>query len=159
MDREKEEDSHGRRGAGPYEHTQRGYLVIGAVLAVFVIIAASTIVFGPGPVPVIVGGLMVFLLALFSTLTVRVDGGYLSLAFGPIHLFRKSWPLFDITSVVVVRNPWYYGWGIRWTPHGPLYNISGYDAVEVTLSSGKKFHIGTDEPEDLKRTIEKAVSE
>ena len=47
------------------------------------------------------------------------------------------------------RNSWWYGWGIRLTPHGWMWNISGLDAVELTYRNGKKFRIGTDELEML----------
>ncbi len=47
------------------------------------------------------------------------------------------------------HNRWYYGWGIRLTPQGWLWNVAGLDAVELTFSNGKKFRIGTDEPGKL----------
>lgn len=139
-----------------YEHTQRGILIIAAVLAVLLVIAASIFVFGPVWVAMIVGGIMVLMLAIFSTLTVSVRQDALRICFGPIRAFKKIWPVYEIASVTTVTNRWYYGWGIRWTPYGPLYNIAGFEAVEVTLVSGKKFRIGTDQPEELKRAIEKA---
>ncbi len=139
-----------------YEITQRGTLIIGAVLAVILIIVASIFVFGAVWVTVLVIGIMILALAIFSTLTVSVRQDALRIWFGPIRLIKKSWPISDIATVTTVTNPWYYGWGIRWTPHGPLYNVAGFQAVEVTLVSGKKFRIGTDQPEELKRAIEKA---
>ena len=54
-----------------------------------------------------------------------------------------------IAIVTQVRNRWWWGFGIRWTPHGWMWNISGLDAVELTYHNGKKFRIGTDEPEAL----------
>jgi hypothetical protein len=59
--------------------------------------------------------------------------------------------------VAAVTNPWYYGWGIRWTPKGPLYNVSGFEAVEIRMLSGKSFRIGTDEPDLLRQAIDKAI--
>ncbi len=56
-----------------------------------------------------------------------------------------------------MRNPWYYGWGIRLTPTGWMYNISGLDAVQLQLASGKRFRIGTDEPVQLKSAIDRAI--
>ncbi|MDH7510093.1 MAG: hypothetical protein QHH04_03505 [Methanolinea sp.] len=145
------------RDDGEYEHTQAGYLVIAAVTAVILIIIVSAIIFGPVWVVLPVAIVMVLILAMFSTLTVSVRKDTLSLAFGPVRLFRRSWPLSGIATVTIVKNPWYYGWGIRWTPRGPLYNISGFYAVEVTLVSGKVFRIGTDEPGELKRAIGNAA--
>jgi len=139
-----------------YEHTQRGTLIIGAIIAVIMIIVASMILFGPVWITLIVAGIMLLMLTILSTLTVSVRRDALRIFFGPIRVIKKSWRISDIASVTTVRNRWYYGWGIRWTPHGPLYNIAGFEAVEVMLISGKKFRIGTDEPEELKRAIERA---
>ena len=48
-----------------------------------------------------------------------------------------------------VRNPWYCGWGIRLGPTGWLWNVSGFDAVELTLTDGRRFRVGSDEPGQL----------
>jgi hypothetical protein len=71
---------------GDYKHTQRGNLVIAAVTAVILVIASTTVAFGFVWVTLFVGAIMLFVLALFSTLTVSVRNGALSLAFGPVHL-------------------------------------------------------------------------
>jgi len=57
----------------------------------------------------------------------------------------------------VVKNHWYYGWGIRLTPHGVLYNVSGFYAVELRLRTGKEFRIGTDVPQELDAAIRQAL--
>jgi hypothetical protein len=139
-----------------YEHTQRGTLIIGSVSAAIILILASMFLLGIVWVAVAVTAILVFALAICSTLTVSADDDTLRIRFGPVGLIRKSWPIAEIASVTTVTNPWYYGWGIRWTPSGPLYNVSGYGAVEVRLISGKVFRIGTDEPEVLKTAIETA---
>ncbi|MDY7014940.1 MAG: hypothetical protein SVX43_15355 [Cyanobacteriota bacterium] len=61
------------------------------------------------------------------------------------------------TEAVAVKNPWYYGWGIRLTPRGWLFNVSGLDAVEISLNSGRHFRIGTDRPRELERAIRRAA--
>jgi hypothetical protein len=58
-----------------------------------------------------------------------------------------------IASYQVVKNPWYYGWGIRLTPHGWLYNVSGSYAVEIKMKTGKKYRIGTNVPNDFEKAI------
>ena len=98
----------------------------------------------------VVAGMTVLLAVvfLFSRLEVTVSGGAVVAAFG------FGWPrrvieLGEVTAVRQVRNPWWYGWGIRKVPHGWMYNVWGLDAVEFDLSSGKVFRIGTDQPEEL----------
>ena len=55
----------------------------------------------------------------------------------------------QIADARQVRNRWYYGWGIRRVPGAWMFNISGLDAVELTLRSGKRFRLGTDDPQGL----------
>lgn len=147
-------DGSGKPLKGQYQRTQQGSLIIGSVTAAIILILGSMYIFGFVWVTVAVLAILIFVLAIISTLTVSLDNTSLRIRFGPIGLIRKSWPLAEIASVTAVTNPWYYGWGIRWTPRGPLYNVSGYGAVEVLLLSGKTFRIGTGEPEALKLAIE-----
>jgi len=144
---------------GRYEHTQRGSFIIGAVSVVIVLILAISYLSGIQWVAIMVLGVMVILLAIMSTLTASVGVDTLAIRFGPIGLIRKSWPLSEIVSATTVTNQWVYGWGIRWTPHGPLYNVAGSKAVEILLYSGKRIRIGTDEPAALKAAIELAQKE
>ena len=89
---------------------------------------------------------------LFSTMTVSIANDTLHWHFGP-GFWKKSLPLADIASAHTVRNKWWYGWGIRYTPHGWLYNVSGLAAVEIGLTNGKTLRIGTDEPDRLREAI------
>jgi hypothetical protein len=85
-----------------------------------------------------------------------VDEQRLSWRFG-VGLIRKSVPIKAIQSFRAVRTRWYYGWGIRCTPHGWLYNVAGLSAIDVTLNSGKHVLIGTDEPDALERALQQVV--
>jgi hypothetical protein len=150
----------GDGGASPvraYEHTQAGILQIIAVLAVIVIIVITTFLFGPQIVPLAVLLLLVIIVLSFATLTVTIGNDAVRIRFGPLGLVRKNWRLSEIVSATPVTSPWYYGYGIRWTPHGPLYNVAGSGAVEILLVSGKKVRIGTDEPEQLAGAISRAI--
>ena len=140
-----------------YEHTQIGYLVIIAMLASIVIIGIA--LFKEGFNPIAVGVLIVItaVVILFSSLTVVIREDDLEVKFGP-GLIRKRFMLSDIESCQVVRNPWYYGWGMRYTPHGQLYNVSGFHAVELKLRTGGNFRIGTDVPQELETAIRQALS-
>jgi len=97
-------------------------------------------------------GLLLFMTWLFGSLTVEVDEEELRHWFGP-GFWKKSYQLLDIESAKVVRNSWFWGWGIRLTPHGWLYNVSGFDAVQIQLRSGRTFRIGTDDPQGLFEAI------
>jgi len=151
-------DGSGMPWRGKYEHTQRASVIIWSAAAVIVTLLLTIFLFGPEWITVLVLGIMAFMLGVASTLTVSVDKKILHIRFGPVGLIRKSWPLAEIVSVTTVTNPWYYGYGLRITPQGPLYNVSGPHAVEVRLMSGKAFRIGTDEPYALKEAIDLARS-
>ncbi len=95
-------------------------------------------------------------LLLFSILTVKVDAR--SLAQVRSRAYPEAVPLSEIESHSAVRNPWYYGWGLRRTPIGWLYNVSGLEAVEITMKDGRKVRIGTDDPAGLDAAIGAALS-
>jgi hypothetical protein len=132
-------------------------LQIIAVLAIIVIILAMTLLFGPLLIPLTVLFLLVVTVLCFATLTVTIEDGAVHIRFGPLGIIRREWPVREIVAVARVTNPWYYGYGIRWTPYGPLYNVSGSHAIEILLSSGDRVRIGTDEPEALAEAINRAV--
>ena len=94
---------------------------------------------------------------LFSRLTTTVKDGLIIVAFGvgwPRHTEKTS----EVVAVRTVRNKWIYGWGIRRLSNGWMYNVWGLDAVEMYLSSGKTFRIGTDDPEGLLAALTLAIS-
>lgn len=101
--------------------------------------------------------ILIFFIAalfLFYALTVEIQNNIITCSFG-IGLIRKSIPLSEVQAVRAVQNPWYAGWGIRWIPGQYwLWNVSGFRAVELTMKDGKRFRIGTDEPEALVHAIE-----
>jgi hypothetical protein len=139
-----------------YRHTQIGYLTL------VVMLVAALGIFGLGarsplPVTVIVAVLLIISAALFSSFTVEVSDGELRFHFGP-GFWRKRFALTEIASANVTRSSWWEGWGIRITPRGMLYNVSGTDAVEIKLRSGKCFRIGTDEPEALAQAVRMAIN-
>lgn len=141
-----------------YKHTQIGYLML-TFIAVGVLLVLNYFYLSGGANPfllVILAALAVCLL-LFSILTVKVDAEEVSLRFG-VGLIRKRFPLPEIESHSAVRNPWYYGWGMRRTPIGWLYNVSGLEAVEIAMKDGRKVRIGTDDPAGLDAVIGAALS-
>ena len=141
-----------------YKRTQIGYLML-AFIAIGILLVLNYFYLSGNTNPfllIILTALAVSLL-LFSILTVKVDGEEVSVRFG-VGLIRKRFPLSEIESHSAVRNPWYYGWGLRRTPIGWLYNVSGLEAVEITLKDGRKVRIGTDDPTGLDAAIGAALS-
>ena len=149
-----------------YKHTQIAYVmiyIIGAVLAAnILLIAILSIKLDIEPawlLPVIGTSVIVPLsgcLLVFYKLTVEIKDGFLRFWFGP-GLIRKKIALDEIISCNPVKNRWWYGYGIHFTPYGTLYNVSGPDAVQIEMKSGKKLRLGTDEPEKLADAINAAL--
>jgi hypothetical protein len=141
---------------GVYRHMQRGtwFLALFAV-AIFIMVVISSFQ-GWRWTSAIVLGVLLVIAFLFPSLTVEVGDGRVKCWFGS-GLIHREFALTEIIGAKAVRNRWYYGWGIRYTPRGCLFNISGLDAVELTLRSGKRFRIGTDESDKLVLAIRQAT--
>lgn len=92
---------------------------------------------------------------LFYGLTTKINSEAIIVSFG-VGLIRKKIKLDRIRSVKTVRSPWYYGWGLRIIPGGMLYNISGFEGVELTFhDTNRIMRIGTKDSLRLKNEIEK----
>jgi hypothetical protein len=133
------------------------------VAALVVMLVAAFVVVWVGPpeggilasVAMLIGALV---MVSFVSLTVEVDSSTLTCRFGP-GFVRKRIPVADIVQATPVTNPWYIGWGIRWYPGRCwVWNVSGLQAVELDMKSGRKFRIGTDEPTALVEAIRTARS-
>jgi hypothetical protein len=140
-----------------YRHTQTGTIQIWSTVAVALVIAGSIIVMGWSWISIVILAILVIALVLFGSLTVSVERDFIDVRFGIVGIIKKRIPLGMIVSVQEVKNPWIYGWGIRWTPEGPLYNVSGDAGVRLDLDTGKKIRIGTDEPQALIQAIRDAT--
>ena len=138
-----------------YRHTQIGDLT----LIVMLVAALGIFALGPRsplPVTLAVAVLLLITAVLFSSLTVEISDGELRIHFGS-GFWRKRYALTEVAGADVTRSSWWEGWGIRITPRGILYNVSGTDAVEIKLRSGQRFRIGTDEPEALAQALRTAI--
>ena len=135
-----------------YRHTQFGTVVVAVLLFLALAAASMEALTGSDTLKLIGPALMTVFLGLFHALTIEIDLTHLNFHFG-IGLIRKHIPLAEIVEARPVRNTWTDGWGIHRTPHGWSYNVSGWEAVEVTLVSGQRLRLGTDEPQRLTQAI------
>jgi hypothetical protein len=134
-----------------YRHRQTGWAMIVPMLVVVGVLAllvVSIVPHGEWMEAIALISIPLVIILVFFSMSVEVNERKIVVRFG-IGLFRKSIPLDSITRCERVRNPWWYGWGIHYTPRGWLYNISGFDAVELTLEGDKTLRIGSDEPDAL----------
>ncbi|MCX6736430.1 MAG: hypothetical protein NTZ13_05100 [Candidatus Parcubacteria bacterium] len=150
-----------------YKHTQISYLMIVVTLMVLALFSWAYITARAEPPSVDSGtnllvtsimAFVLFLLASLVTLTASIDEKYLKIKFG-YGIFRKKFSLNEIVSAKQVKNHWYYGWGIKfWLwPKMWIYNVSGFDAIEITMKNGRIYRIGTNDPKILETAIKQTI--
>jgi len=135
-----------------YKHVQFGTLSVSLLVAAIVLLALLGFIVGWHTVTIGVLLTLLVCVALFYSLTVEISNDHLGIHFG-VGMIKKRFEIKDIEKAYPVRNRWHYGPGIRLTPHGWLYNVSGLDAVEIVMSSGKRYRIGTDQPNELAQAV------
>ena len=144
-----------------YRHTQTG--ILGPIVAGTLVVIVIAVITGAAPplgqslLLVAFAVVMTLVLLAFNRLTVTVDDEAVTATFG------WGWPrrridLADIDTAAAVRNSWWYGYGIRLTPRGWMFNVWGLDAVEIRMTDGRAFRIGTDEPGDLVAALDVPAS-
>jgi len=141
-----------------YEHTQTGHVIIWSLLAI--VLVANTRIGGSSShreVPLIVSIILLVTLVLFYKLRITIEGEILCASFG-MGIIRKIVPIAEIAACEPIRIRWWYGWGIHLTRYGWLYNVSGLDAVAITLRNGRRFALGTDDPQGLFSEIRRLIS-
>ena len=145
-----------------FREFQLSRLMLGVVIPMEALIVIFYIFqFGDRPLPLngflLLSGLMLLLLGLFYGMTTTIAGETIILSFG-IGLITKRINLTEVRSVESVRNPWYYGYGIRWIRNGWLYNVSGAQAVELQFRDRTNVvRIGTKKQEELRTTIQRLI--
>ena len=138
-----------------YKHTQTGWMIL-APLLVAALGMLAIVYFGKDPIANLVIYIVLAILVvagfLFSSLTVMVDRDTIAWHFGP-GFWKKTIARSDIASIEQIKTKWWWGYGIRMTPKGWMYNVAGNQAVALNLKTGKTVLIGADEPDKLARAL------
>lgn len=96
-----------------------------------------------------------FILLIFYNLTIFIKGKVIHAKFG-IGIIHIKIPVEQLHETAIVKTPWWYGWGIRVTPQGMLYNVFGKQAVKVKYTGKRRTRtvlLGSAEPEELLKHI------
>jgi hypothetical protein len=136
-----------------YKRTQIGHVVIWAVLVISVVVAIGTIS-QPSrshEISVVISLLLLVTIPLFCNLRIEIDDQTLLASFG-IGAIRKKCRSPDY-RMRTNPDPLVVRLGNSPDPYGWLYNVSGLDAVAITLRNGRKFAFGTDDPHGLVAAI------
>jgi len=137
-----------------YQHTQPGTTIINGMLVMILIFAIGTVFLHQLIIATILIPIVTWL---FRSMTIEISDTELTWYFGSGFPLKRV-PLSEVVSAEPVRTTIWDGWGIHYTPRGWLYNVSGRGAVVITLRNGKRFCLGTDEPEVLARQLTSAKS-
>jgi len=146
-----------------YKHTQFGWVMVFGLLlvgAIILITAISNRDYLHLKGILLSGAFVLFsILLLFNSLTAVVSDKNVKVYFGS-GLVHRTIPLEQIQDCTVVRKGFVLGWGIRVGFGVTMWNVSGFDSVELTLKdSNWKFRIGTDKPDELCDAIIAAIKE
>ncbi|MFL6584771.1 MAG: hypothetical protein ACJ8KU_09680 [Chthoniobacterales bacterium] len=140
-----------------YQHTQFGSAIVWPLIGAAAIGCAVAFISPIMRVALLVAIPLALVAWTFSKLTITIDEHNVRAAFGPGFVYKQV-PLTTIESCEPVRTHWLEGWGIHLSRFGWLYNVSGRDAVAIRLRNGKRFALGTDQPEELAAAIRRLAS-
>lgn len=103
--------------------------------------------------PGILIGIAVLTMVWFWKLTTKIDN-YAITVRCPFVNKKVNWD--DIKHLEVLDYGFVGGWGIRiWTKYGIVYNTSGSKGMAIVPKKGKKFLVGTQKEDELKKIVEK----
>ena len=142
-----------------YRHTQIGWTILIATGLPMVLCLVLTPMFPERfhlAWVLLTVGMLVGVMLLFATLKVIVYADRIHVRFG-VGFIRRTYALSEFLDVNIVRNRWFYGWGIRLGFKGVMYNVSGLNAVELKRVDGGVMRIGTDQPKALKSALRAAL--
>ena len=142
-----------------YDHTQRGrFHLLLVFLGLVLVLVGSLLPEGGAEAGETVtpwwlagvGALFLGISQLFARLRVRDLGTHLGVRFGPVPWVGRRVPYEGIRGIRVGRSSLVDGWGIHWRPgRGWIWNLWGFECVELQLEAGARLRIGTDDPAGL----------
>jgi len=139
--------------------SQSGTVVFVTTGLMFIVSVIALAVYQASFTKLIPIGILIFLVFLcFYKLEVEVTNHAVDVRFG-IGLIHRHFAISKISKATAVKNHWWMGWGIRLGLNYTLYNVSGLDAVELTLKGQtRKIRIGTNAPDELADLINQKIS-
>lgn len=147
---------------------QKGmYFVYALLLGLFLLFASRTIeqivfhkTFGSKPAPsfvlVILAAFTLAMLVVlysmkFETLIIE-NGVYFRWLPFQKTLRHLGWQEIDEAKII---NYGSVGFGLRFTPFGTIYNVSGSTGLKIVCKSGKEFILGTQKPKELAEFLQR----
>lgn len=99
----------------------------------------------------------IVLLFLAIRLRTSIDEKGIQMTYRPFGVKKlASWE--EMESVDIVKYG-FVGYGIRWgSSYGTVYNVKGNKGIAITLKNGKKYLIGTQQPEAVSSMLKEIPS-
>lgn len=98
---------------------------------------------------------LVLLLFLALRLETRVSNECLRVRYFPFLKRTFKWSNIEFAEIIKYG---FVGYGIKFsTKYGAIYNVKGSQGLALTLKNGKKYLIGTQKPEELKRVVKEIL--
>jgi hypothetical protein len=92
-------------------------------------------------------------LLFFYKMFIEIDSTNILFELG-IGIIGKSYRISEIESCKPVKDSFLNGWGIHKIRNGWFYNVSGFNAIELTFkNTGKRIWIGTNKPDEITKII------
>ena len=149
-----------------YDHTQRGKLhfIVHATAILVVALVLTNISEEDTNIAVYIsaGTTAVLEFFAFTCVTLRVydDEDCIALRFGPIPLLKKRIPYAEIKSGEPSRSKLVDGWGIHYIrKRGWIYNLWGFECVQLTTIDNRTIRIGTDDSAKLSAFLQTKISQ
>lgn len=143
-----------------YTKSQNGWIMI-IIMPLVCLYMALAYHLGWGNKPLSFNAMIILIavftlvMLMFYKLTIYIKGRTIHVKYG-IGLIHFKIPVDQLHEATIVRTPWWYGLGIRFTPQGMLYNVHGLDAVKIKYTGNGKTKtvlLGTAEPQELLKQI------
>lgn len=145
-----------------YEHRQHSPFIATVLIVMLLVMLATLVLTQPryndiAAMPIVAIIVAFAAIGLFTRLTTRVADGCVSWYFG-WGFPRGSRSLAEIARVEMTQTNLLEGWGIHWTIwHGWVWNVWGFQAVQIFGNDGSSITIGTDDPDGLVDAIKFAM--
>ncbi|KZN37760.1 hypothetical protein N474_00275 [Pseudoalteromonas luteoviolacea CPMOR-2] len=143
-----------------YQKTQLAWAIWGILAWLSTFVVMGLVLLGNN-IGVLAFGIILLLVAfVFYGLTIKVDNAdkQISWWFGP-GVAKKTLNFDDIDEVKAVTNSFSHGIGMRISHDGWVYSVSGFKAIEVSMSDGTKYRLGTSDQHGLLEALKSKVKE
>jgi len=100
-----------------------------------------------------------FVILIFWGMLLRTEITQKSIKFGYKYVpFANNELFWSEVQKIELQKYSFVGWGLRYSSSkGTIYNVAGNKGLQITLKTGKKYLLGTQKSDDLKKILEELL--